>query len=180
MHTTCLPACDACDGSVRTKRGGPGGGGGGGIDARKRKALAAAAEDNDEGDGDDDSDATDDSAADAAESVFFKRSVFFKQESTPEYLVTKLNDYAAQGKLRSKREFELIAAVHASLSEINVLLLAYRPPLVSRAADWRQKRALFDVAFAGASPGVDIGKLIPFQAVRTRARARSATYAPPA
>ena len=138
--------------------GGGGGGGDGGVDARKRKALAATADDDNDDEGDDDSDATDDSAADAAE-----LSVFFKQESTPEYLVARLSDYAVQGKLRSKRALELIAAVHASLSEINVLLLAYRLPLVSRAAEWRQKRALFDAALAGASPGVDIGKLIPFK-----------------
>ena len=172
MHTTCLPACDACDGSVRTKRGGPGGGGGGGIDARKRKALAAAAEDNDEGDGDDDSDATDDSAADAAESVFFKRSVFFKQESTPEYLVTKLNDYAAQGKLRSKREFELIAAVHASLSEIKVLLLASRPPLgVARGRVAPEARAL-SCRVRGREPRRRYQEANPVQAVRTRIHAR--------
>ena len=116
-----------------------------------------ARDDNDD-DGDDDSDTTDDSAVDAAEP-----SVFFKQEATPEYLVCKLNDYAMQGKLRFARAVQLIDSVRASLSEIDTLLLAYRPPLASRAAEWRHKRALFKAALAGASPAVDIGKLIPFK-----------------
>ena len=53
--------------------------------------------------------------------------------------------------------------MRASLSKIDTLLLAYRPPLASRAAEWRHKRALFEAALAGESPGVDIGKLIPLK-----------------
>ena len=68
-----------------------------------------------------------------------------------------------RAKLRSSRAVQLVEAVRESLSEIDTLLLAYRPPLASRAAEWRHKRALFEAALAGESPGVDIGKLIPFK-----------------
>ena len=90
-------------------------------------------------------------------------SVYFKQESVPEYLVAKLNDYAVQGKLRMPRATELITAVRASLSDIDALLLAYRPPLSSRAAEWRSKHSAFETALASSSPGVEIGKLLPFK-----------------
>ena len=79
------------------------------------------------------------------------------------YLMSKLNEYAVQGKLRSKHALELCRSAH----------LADRPPLASRAAEWRRKYAIFGVALAGASPGDDICKLIPFKeraALHVRAR----------
>ena len=75
----------------------------------------------------------------------------------------KLNEYAVQGKQRSARALELVKTVRSSLVEIDALLLAYRPPLASRAGEWRAKGALFEAALASASPGVEIGKLLPFK-----------------
>ena len=122
-----------------------GGGGGGGDDDDGSAASSS---------GDESSDYDD---ADA------EPTVFFRQESAPEYLMARLNDYAVQGKLRSSRALDLVAAVRESLDGINELLLAYRPPLKSRASEWESKRKLFELALASANPAVEVGKLLPFK-----------------
>jgi len=69
--------------------------------------------------------------------------------------MARLYDYAVQGKLRLPRALELISTVRAKLVEIDAMLLAYRPPLASRAAEWRAKRALFEAALLSASPAIE-------------------------
>ncbi len=129
--------------------------------AGSSRARGGGARDGDAGGDSSDSDAGDESDDDANDDA--EPSVFFKQESTPEYLIAQLNDYALQGKLRLPRALEVITTVREKLVEIDALLLAYRPPLASRAAEWRAKRALFEAALVSASPAVEIGKLLPFK-----------------
>jgi hypothetical protein len=50
-----------------------------------------------------------------------------------------------------------------SLTHIDILLRAHVPPLLSRAAAWREKAELFSAALSSDTAAVSNGRLLPFK-----------------